>query len=112
VTVVVTARVPDGLAAWAEEYAGRREVPRAVIVEAALEHFRDFCEKGVPDLPERRGKGRPKVEDQDAERAVAQRPAPVPGSVSAAFAERGPVDYAAAALERQRRLNAAKGRAS
>lgn len=71
-TVVVTARVPDGLAAWAAEYAGRRDVPRAVIVEGALEHFRALCESGVPDLPVRRGQGRPKGEESPAEPAAVE----------------------------------------
>jgi hypothetical protein len=92
---VVTARLDGAVVARLDEVAAGLGSSRTRVVEAAIASYLDDASRGVPATP-----------------VEAVRPAPVPGSVSAAFAERGPVDYAAAALERQRRLNAAKGRAS
>lgn len=49
--VMFSARVPAELAEWADGYAGGRGATRSAVLVAALEHFRGFCETGVPDLP-------------------------------------------------------------
>ena len=50
---VLSLRVPDGLAEWADEYAEARGVKRADLLVSALESFREDCERGVPEIRER-----------------------------------------------------------
>jgi predicted transcriptional regulator len=47
---VVSARVPDDLAEWLDEYAGERGVSRQALLETALAGFRDDCAAGVPEI--------------------------------------------------------------
>lgn len=49
-TKVLSLRVPDDLAAWADEYAGLRGVTRQDLLVSALESFREGCLSGVPEL--------------------------------------------------------------
>jgi predicted transcriptional regulator len=48
VTKVLTARVPDELADWAEGYARERGVTRQALIEMALADFRESCRGGWP----------------------------------------------------------------
>jgi hypothetical protein len=50
VTKVLSLRVPDDLAEWAEGYAKERGVTRQALIEGALVSFREDCEAGVPEL--------------------------------------------------------------
>jgi hypothetical protein len=109
VTKVLTARVPDELADWAEGYARERGVTRQALIEMALADFRESCRGGVPDV--------------EPEPAEALRPTPVKGqvrptSLTGAQVRAGQIVRAsslvgpsALALERQRRLNVSADRA-
>jgi hypothetical protein len=50
VTKVLSLRVPDDLAEWAEGYAKERGVTRQALIEGALVSFREDCVAGVPEL--------------------------------------------------------------
>jgi predicted transcriptional regulator len=52
VTKVLSLRVPDDLAEWADGYAAERGVTRQALIEGALVSFREDCEAGVPELRE------------------------------------------------------------
>lgn len=88
-TRVVSSRVPEDLAAWADSYAKERGWTRQALLEAALRSFREGCRRGVPDSP------------------------PSPASVGRGEQLPAVVDPAWQArrwaLDRQRRLNEAKG---
>jgi predicted transcriptional regulator len=49
-TKVLSLRVPDGLAEWADEYAKSRGVTRQALIEGALASFKEDCEAGVPEI--------------------------------------------------------------
>lgn len=81
-TKVLSLRVPEELAEWADEYAAARGVPRQELLENALQSFREDCEAGVPEFRERvrrvvsageREPGEPKPSREDFARACAER---------------------------------------
>lgn len=47
---VLTFRASDELGDWVEGYAVERGVSKQVLLENALNYFREDCENGVPDL--------------------------------------------------------------
>jgi predicted transcriptional regulator len=47
---VLSLRVPEELAAWADEYAKERGVTRQALLEAAIESYRADARTGVPEL--------------------------------------------------------------
>lgn len=47
---VLSLRVPDELAEWADSYAQSRGVTRQELLENAVRDFREDCESGVPEL--------------------------------------------------------------
>jgi hypothetical protein len=53
VTKVLTARVPDELADWAEGYARERGVTRQALIEEAVRSLKEDAEGGVPDIRDR-----------------------------------------------------------
>lgn len=50
VTKVLSLRVPDELAAWADEYAQTRGVTRQALLVEGLLSFKEDCEAGVPEI--------------------------------------------------------------
>jgi hypothetical protein len=50
VSRVLSLRVPDDLAEWAESYAEQRGVTRQALLEEGLRSFRDDCVRGVPEI--------------------------------------------------------------
>lgn len=50
---VLSFRVEDDLAEWADSYAEERGVSRQVLLENALKEYRDLCARGVPEFRER-----------------------------------------------------------
>jgi hypothetical protein len=89
-SVVLCARIPEELGDWVDAYAKRRDTTRQVILGAALRAFRRECEVGEPELPVRR---RP---DPPVRRGGPRR-------------LDSPSDVERWAMERQARLNKAKG---
>lgn len=51
-TKVLSLRVQDDLAEWADEYAEKRGVTRQALLEEGLRSFRSDCESGVPEIRE------------------------------------------------------------
>jgi predicted transcriptional regulator len=49
-TKVLSLRVPDDLAEWADSYAESRGVTRQALCEQALVAFKEDCEAGVPEI--------------------------------------------------------------
>lgn len=47
---VLSLRVEEELAAWAEEYAEARGVSKQELLAGALRSFREDCERGVPEI--------------------------------------------------------------
>lgn len=47
---MVSLRLDPELVEWADGYAKQRGVTRTVLLETALEDFREDCKSGVPDL--------------------------------------------------------------
>lgn len=50
---VLSVRVDDGLADWVDAYAKERGVSRQVLLENALQDFKDDAARGVPEFRER-----------------------------------------------------------
>jgi predicted transcriptional regulator len=50
VTKVLSLRVQDDLAEWADEYAEKRGVTRQALLEEGLRSFKADCEGGVPEI--------------------------------------------------------------
>jgi hypothetical protein len=48
---VFSAKVPEDLARWVDDYASERGVSRSEILQAALRGLREDAKSGVPDLP-------------------------------------------------------------
>lgn len=51
-TKVLSLRVADDLAEWAEAYASKRGVTKQALLEEGLRGFKDDCERGVPEIRE------------------------------------------------------------
>lgn len=51
-TKVLSLRVDDDLAEWADDYAKARGVTRQALLEEGLRSFREDCESGVPEIRE------------------------------------------------------------
>lgn len=49
---MVSLRLPEELAAWAEAYAAQRGVSRTDLLIEGLVSFREDCERGVPEIRE------------------------------------------------------------
>lgn len=98
---LVSLRLDDELAAWAEEYAAARKLSRSTVIEMGLRALRGGAQGGVPDPPAPEPRSRPARPSRPA------LPPSVAGMVAPASSllRRG-VDDAAAA--RQAKLNAAK----
>lgn len=52
-TKVLSLRVGDDLAEWADAYAKSRGVTKQALLEEGLRSFREDCERGVPEIRER-----------------------------------------------------------
>lgn len=85
----VTWKAPAELVEWLDFYALERKSSRSALLQAAVEGFRRDCEGGVPDLPA----------------GITSAPGITAPGITGATRFRGD-DWA---LERQRKLNKAKG---
>lgn len=81
----IALRLAPGVLAWVDTYARSRKVSRQVVLETAVEAFKDHCSGGVPDL----------VAVEEAPRRVTRQPS-----------------YATTLGARQAALNDAKARRS
>lgn len=71
-TKVLSLRVPDDLAEWAEAYAKQRGVTRQALIEEGLRSFQADCESGVPEI--RAAAARQSSVRADAEQGVGDCP--------------------------------------